>query len=107
MDALLERSRELKQTLTDFVLDAEGELAESLEAYAAAVSSRRDSHDRVQQDLIVDMFLTEGKVGDRTPIDLFLESQPNLSQSDRQLVSQWQRSFIGLFAVTQVLPDGF
>jgi S-methylmethionine-dependent homocysteine/selenocysteine methylase len=107
VDALLERSRELKQALTDFVLDAEGELAESLEAYAAAVSSRRDSHDRVQQDLIIDMFLTEGKVGDKTPIDLFLESQPDLSQSDRQIVSQWRHSFIGLFAVTQVLPDGF
>jgi len=35
-----------------------------------------------------------------------LESQPELSNSDR-LVSGWQRSFIGLFAVTQILPDGF
>ena len=73
VDAILERSRELKQALTDFVLDAEGELAESLEAYAAA-QSRRDRYDSFQQDLIVDTFLTEGKVGDKTPIDLFLES---------------------------------
>ncbi len=106
VDAILERSRELKQALTDFVLEAEGELAESLEAYAAA-ESRRDRHDSFQQDLIIDTFLTEGKVGDKTPVDLFLESQPSLSQSDRQLVSNWRRSFIGLFTVTQVLPDEF
>ncbi len=103
---MLERARELKQALIDFVLEAEGELAESLEAYAAA-SSRKDRHDSFQQDLIIDTFLTEGKVGDKTPIDLFLESHPDLTQSDRQLVDGWQRSFIGLFAVTQVLQDGF
>jgi len=36
-----------------------------------------------------------------------LESQPELSDSEP--ASQWlqQRSFIGLFAVTQILPDGF
>jgi hypothetical protein len=106
VDAMLERARELKQALIDFVLEAEGELAESLEAYAAA-SSRKDRHDSFQQDLIIDTFLTEGKVGDKTPIDLFLESHPDLTQSDRQLVDGWQRSFIGLFAVTQVLQDGF
>jgi hypothetical protein len=106
VDAILERSRELKQALTDFVLDAEGELAESLEAYAAA-QSRRDRYDSFQQDLIVDTFLTEGKVGDKTPIDLFLESQPEVTQSDRQLINNWRRSFIGLFAITKILPDGF
>lgn len=106
MDAILERSRELKQALIDFVLDAEGELAQSLEAFAAA-QSRRERHDNVQQDLIIDTFLTEGKVGDKTALNLFLESQPEFSQSDRQLVHGWQRSFIGLFAVTQILPDGF
>jgi hypothetical protein len=106
VDAILERSRELKQALTDFVLDAEGELAESLEAYAAA-QSRRDRYDSFQQDLIVDTFLTEGKVGDKTPIDLFLESQPEVTQGDRQLINNWRRSFIGLFAITKILPDGF
>lgn len=106
MDAILERARELKQALIEFVLDAEGELAESLETYAAA-QSRRERHDSVQQDLIIDTFLTEGKVGDKTPLDLFLESQPELSESERQLVSTWRRSFIGLFAITKILPDGF
>ena len=105
MDAILERSRELKQALIEFVLDAEGELAESLEAYAAA-QSRQERYDSVLQALIIDAFLTEGKVGDKSPLDLFLE-QPDLSDSDRQLVRRWQYSFIGLFAITKVLPDGF
>jgi hypothetical protein len=106
VNAELTRSHELKQALTAFVLEAEGDLAKSLEAYAAA-QSRRERHDKDQQDLIIDIFLTEGKVGNKTPLDLFLESQPELSKSDRQLVSSWRRSFIGLFAVTQILPDGF
>jgi len=106
VDEILERSRELKQALVEFVLEAEGELAEALEAYAAE-QSRRKRGDNVQQDLIIDTFLTEGKVGDKIPLDLFLASQPELSQSDRQLVSNWRRSFIGLFAVIQILPDGF
>lgn len=106
MDAILERSLELKQALIEFVLEAEGELAESLEAYAAA-QSRRERYDSAQQDLIIDTFVTEGKVGDKTPLDLFLESKPYLSQSDRQLVNNWRRTFIGLFAVTRILPEGF
>jgi len=98
-------SARTKASFSEFVLEAEGELAESLETYAIA-QSRRERHDSVQQDLIIDSFLTEAKVGDDTA-GFILESQPELSNSDRQLVSGWQRSFIGLFAVTQILPDGF
>ena len=105
VEAILERSRQLKQDLTDFVLDAEGELAEALEAYAAA-NARKDRYDSVQQEIVIDTFITEGQVGDKTPIDLFIESQPDLTKSDRQLLNNWKRSFIGLFAVTKILPDG-
>lgn len=48
-----------------------------------------------------------GESWDKTPLDLFLESKPYLSQSDRQLVNNWRRTFIGLFAVTRILPEGF
>lgn len=105
MDAILERSHSLKQALVDFVLDAEGDLAEALEAYAAT-HARQDRYDSFQQDLTIDTFLTDGKVQEKTPIDLFLE-QPELTSSDRQLVNNWKLSFIGLFTITQVLPDGF
>lgn len=106
MDAILEHSRELKQVLIEFVLEAEGELATALESYAAQ-ESRRERQDIAQRDLVIDSFLTEGKVEDKTPIDLFLDSHPELSPSDRDLVSSWQRSFTGLFTVIQVLSDGF
>ncbi len=106
VDALVSRSHELKQALVDFVLDAEGELAEALEIYAVA-QSRPGQQDRVYQDLIIDSFLSEGKVGDKTPIDLFLEENPDLSQSDRELINRWRNAFIGLFVVTQSLSDEF
>jgi len=109
VDAILERSRELKQALIEFVLDAEGDLATSLESYVAAKSRPQGNrHDATyEQNLLIDSFVSEGKVGDKTPLDLFLESHPDLSEGDRTLVSSWQRSFIGLFAISQILPDGF
>ncbi|BDI18058.1 hypothetical protein ANSO36C_38600 [Nostoc cf. commune SO-36] len=106
MDVILERSHQLKQALVDFVLDAEGELAKALETYAA-VQSRRGSGDSTQQDLIIDSFLTDGKVGDKSPLELFIESHPDLEESDRSLINSWHHSFIGLFAITNILPDGF
>jgi hypothetical protein len=107
VDVILERSHQLKQALVDFVLDAEGELAQALETYAAA-QLRRGSGDSTQQDLIIDSFVTTaGKVGDKSPLELFIESNPDLDQSDRNLLNSWHHSFIGLFAITNILPDGF
>lgn len=109
MDAILERSRELKQALVDFVLEAEGDLAEALESYVAAKSSREaNRYDVVyDQKLLIDSFLTEGKVGKKTPIDLFIESRKDLSASDCDLLNSWHSSFIGLFTIVQTLPEGF
>lgn len=106
MDVILERSHQLKQALVDFVLDAEGELAQALETYAAA-QLRRGSGDSTQQDLTIDSFLTAGKVGDKSPLELFIESNPDLEESDRNLINSWHHSFIGLFAITNILTDGF
>jgi len=72
-----------------------GETSLEITGEHAAAQSRRE-HDSASRT-IIDTFLTEGKVGDKT-LDLFVD-QPELSSSDRQLVSGWQRSFIGLFAV--------
>lgn len=109
MDAILKRSSELKQTLIEFVLDAEGVLAESLESYVAVKSrSQGNRYDATyEQNLLIDSFVTQGQVEDKTPLDLFIESHPELSEGDRTLIKGWQRSFIGLFAVTKILPDGF
>ncbi|MGI8501285.1 MAG: hypothetical protein ACR2LR_09100 [Hassallia sp.] len=105
MDVIL-RAHELKLALIDFVLDAEDELAKALETYAAE-QSRRGSGDSKQQDFIIDSFAIEGKVGDKTPLDLFCESHPDLPDTERNLIRSWHRSFIGLFAVVEILPDGF
>ncbi|MDB9513350.1 hypothetical protein PN499_19330 [Kamptonema animale CS-326] len=105
MEAILERAWELKQNLIDFVLDAEGELAVALEAYIAA-GSARDRYDIAQQNQLVDTFLVEGRVAEQTPLDLFI-AQTELEESDRQLLDNWRRSFIGLFEISQILPDGF
>ena len=103
----MERAWTLKQNLIDFVLDAEGELAVALEAYAAARSSG-ERYDIAQQNQVIDSFTVEGKVGDKTPIDLFVESQPDLTHNDRSLLESWRhRSFTGLFEITQLFPDRF
>ncbi len=106
VDAVLKRSHELKQALVDFVLDADGEMAEALETYAAA-QLRRGAGDSVQQELAIDSFAIEGKVGDKSPLDVFVQSHPELSESDRNLLNSWHQSFTGLFAITKILPDGF
>lgn len=109
MDAILERSRELKQSLVEFVLETEGELAESLESYVATKSRSKGNHydAAYEQNLLVDSFLTQGQVGDKTPLDVFIDNHPELSEQDRELLKSWDSSFIGLFAITKILPDGF
>ena len=103
---MLARSHTIKQSLTDFVLESEGELAQALESYVAK-QVRRGSGDNVQRDMIVDTFICDGKVGDRSPLDLFIQSHAELTSSEINLIKSWHRSFIGLFAITEILPDGF
>ncbi len=110
MNTIDERAKQLKQSLVAFVLDAEGDLAIALEAFIAEHlnrSSKSQSQSSIQTDLAVDCFLTQGRVGDKTPLDLFLAAHSDLSQPDRDLLARWVQSFTGLFAVTQTLTDGF
>ncbi len=110
MNTIDERAKQLKQSLVAFVLDAEGDLAIALEAFIAdhlKRSSKSQSQSSTQTDLAVDCFLTQGCVGGKTPLDLFLEYHTDLSQEDRTLLARWNQSFTGLFAVTQTLTDGF
>lgn len=102
-NAVLERAHSLKQDLVNFVYDAEGAVAEALETYAAEQLKRR----KLDPDLLLDCFLTEGQVGDRTPIEVFLAEQADLSEGDRALVQGWQRAFAGLFVVEAIEGDRF
>lgn len=105
MQHIIERANQLKQNLVNFVYDAEGELAISLEKYAVE-HGKRERQDLKQQNLVIDRFTIEGKVGDRTPLELFLENEPDLTPSDRVLLCNWQRSFMGLFEIIQLFPGG-
>ncbi len=107
LETKLEKTKQLKQELLNFVLDAEGDLAIALESFYADKSSKLSkSQVTTNNEMILDMFLTEGKVGEKTPIDLFLENKPELSACDRNLIHSWHKSFIGLFAVTEIFADG-
>ncbi len=107
MQEILEQAWTLKQNLIDFVLEAEGELAVALEAYVADRSSR-ERYDIAHQNQIIDSFTVEGKVGTKTPIELFVENQSDLTDRDRNLLESWQhRSFTGLFEISQISPDSW
>lgn len=104
---MLERARALKQELTDFVLDDEGDIAIALETFSADQSAHSYQSELHQRKLVVDRFLVEGIVGDTTPIQSFLEQADALTESDRALLQSWHRAFIGLFEIEEILPDGF
>ena len=113
VDIVLNRANQLKQDLKDFVLDAEGDLAVSLESFSAAQLARTPHQDMQRRNLVIDRFITEGsdhtdsKTGSKTAIDLFMDEHPELTPADRQLLIGWKRSFVGLFSIVESLPDGF
>ena len=99
----LARALELKENLVDFVYDDEGEIAVALESYAAE-KGKKNSYGIKQQNLTVDLFLTQGQIGEKTPLDLFIQ-QVDLTDADLALVKQWQRNFIGLFEIEAIEAD--
>ena len=111
MDTVLNRAKQLKQDLKDFVLDAEGDLAVSLESFSAAQLARTPHQDMQRRNLVIDRFITEGSIGNstdgKTAIDLFIAEHPELTPADRQILTGWKQSFVGLFSVVESLPDGF
>jgi hypothetical protein len=105
MNETLNRAVELKQALTDFVLDAEGELAIALEQSTAEQLKNNGGPDMNRREFAVDRFLVQGNVGGQSPLELFIQAHPELTESDRQLIQGWQRAFMGLFAVVQWSGD--
>lgn len=101
LTTVFERAHELKQALVDFVYDAEGELAIAMEQ-SIADQLKTPIRDINQSDLAFDRFLT---VSDAA-IDQFIQETPDLSKADQAMLQGWKRTFIGLFAVSEVLPDG-
>lgn len=102
----LARALELKENLVDFVYDDEGAIAVALESYAAQ-KSQKNSYGIKQQNLAVDLFLTQGKVGEQTPLDIFIKQAKNLSAADISIVKHWQKNFIGLFEIQAIEADSY
>jgi hypothetical protein len=102
----LARALELKENLVDFVYDDEGAIAVALESYAAQ-KSKKNSYGIKQQNLAVDLFLTQGKVGEQTPLDVFIKQAKNLSTADISIIKHWQKNFIGLFEIQAIEADSY
>ena len=81
-------------------------MAASLESYTAQQLTRNPQLDPGQRKLLVHRFAIEGEVDGKTPLELFLASQTDLTLGDRQLISSWRRSFVGLLAIVQIFPNG-
>ncbi|MEM8677609.1 MAG: hypothetical protein AAGF83_27675 [Cyanobacteria bacterium P01_G01_bin.67] len=98
MKEIVATSLELKQKLVDFVYDAEGDLALALESYAAE-KGKKNSYGIKQQNLTIDLFLTEGRVKEQNPVEIFLASAIDLSPKNRAIIEKFKHNFIGLFEI--------
>lgn len=121
MQVKIEQIQALKRSLTDFVYDAEGDLATALETFSAQQLSRWAKPNLAglnRTALAVDMFLTEGSVGTNSVIDLFIKDSSTLTPNDLApndlppdspaVLQSWQRGFNGLFVVeTTVEADSY
>ncbi|MEC4985606.1 MAG: hypothetical protein SAJ37_23210 [Oscillatoria sp. PMC 1068.18] len=103
---MLEKTLQIKENLIDFVLDAEGDLAVALEAYAAANAAKTSANPLVQRQMTIDAFACEGKVNEKTPLDLFI-SESELASEEANLVNSWQRCFAGLFEIVNISGNSF
>ena len=105
MQSNIERALKLKETLVDFVYDAEGDLAVALETYAAE-KSKKNSYGIKQQNLTVDLFITEGEVARQKPLDIFF-AQDELTPEELQMLKRWHRNFIGLFEIQKIEDNSY
>lgn len=106
MLAIIEKAFNLKQTVVDFIYEAEGELAIALENYAAE-KGKKNSYGIKQQNLTIDLFLTNGLVNQQTPLEIFIQENPQLSTSDREILTHWQNNVIGLFEIKEIQEDSY
>jgi ssDNA-specific exonuclease RecJ len=110
MDFFVGKVKNLRAQLFDFILNDEGDLGVAMEAFYAnklsEISKSPYQQSTVNKEMVLDMFLVEGKIYEKTPIDLFIESQPEFTQSEYNLVNSWRKSFLGLFAVINIFADG-
>ncbi|MEM8723378.1 MAG: hypothetical protein AAGE84_29515 [Cyanobacteria bacterium P01_G01_bin.39] len=101
MSKIIEQAIHLKKNLVDFVYDASGDLAVAMETYAAD-KGKSNSYGIKQQNLTIDLFLTEGEVNNQTPLDIYLAKKDELNSEDIELIKLWRDNFIGLFEIQEI-----
>jgi hypothetical protein len=105
-DPLFQWAGSLWQEIIDFVATAEDLIATALESYTAQQLIRSPHLDSSQRKLLIHRFVVEGEIEGKTPLEFFAERHPELTTRDRELITSWRRSFVGLLAIVQVFPNG-
>ncbi len=105
-DPTFTRAGVLWTAIIEFIQTAEGNVAVCLESFVARQLMRNPQLDAGQRKLLVHRFAIEGEVDGKAPLDLFLASQSDLTNADRQLILSWRKSFVGLLSIEQIFPDG-
>jgi hypothetical protein len=105
-DPLFIRAGQLWRSLIESIEQGGEDIVTALTSFTATQLRRNPQLDSGQRKLLVHRFAIEGRIQNKTPLELFLAKGVELTQIDRELVSSWQRSFVGLLAIVQVYPNG-
>ena len=105
-DPTFTRAGVLWTAIINFIQTAEGNVAINLERFVARQLIRNPQLDPGQRKLLVHRFAIEGEVEGKTPLDLFLASDRDLTNADRQLIQSWHKSFVGLIEIVEIYPNG-
>jgi hypothetical protein len=105
-DPLFARSGVLWSAIIESIQAPEGNIAAGLENFSARQLIRSPQLDAGQRKLLAHRFAIEGEIQGKSPLELFLASQQDLTLVDRQLISSWRRSFVGLLEIVQIFPNG-
>ncbi|WP_310423541.1 hypothetical protein [Chamaesiphon sp. VAR_48_metabat_135_sub] len=105
-DPIFARAGVLWTEIIEFIQIAEGSVAVALESYIARQLIRNPQMDSGQRKLLVHRFAIEGEIDSKTPLELFLAIQPDLTTADLQLIGSWCKSFVGLLSIVQIFPNG-
>jgi hypothetical protein len=105
-DSLFVRAGVLWSAIIESIQASEGNMAAGLESFNARQLIRSPQLDSGQRKLLTHRFAIEGEVDGKSPLELFLASQIDLNLTDRQLISSWRRSFVGLLEIVQIFPNG-
>jgi hypothetical protein len=105
-DPLFVRAGVLWSAIIDSIHSSAGSMATGLESFSARQLIRSPQLDPGQRKLFTHRFTIEGEVDGKTPLELFLATQSDLTLADRQLISSWRRSFVALVEIVQIFPNG-